>query len=137
MAIKLNLLFALTRYISLLLPLIQVKSVQIGLGCVAICVITFAVWLPSLGVPFLFVDSPTILLQLINYSPFEYFFRKEGYIGLSWANFTPWITLSWHLDYILGGFDVSVYRIHHVISLMALVILLFLLGCKVIGSGVF
>ncbi len=70
----------------------------------------------TINQPFSVVDTPLLLAQALLYSPLEYFTEPSKYQLLSFAHLTPWITLSWDLDYTLFQLEAKYYRVHHLLS---------------------
>lgn len=88
----------------------------------------------TLGWPFGIVDAPILLAQSILFSPLEYFTTPSAYDFLSYNNFTPLITLSWDVDYTLFGLHEPAFRMHQLISLGAMLILVYVLLLQTTGS---
>lgn len=62
-------------------------------------------------------DDPQILLHAISNSAIDYFFNPQVWQKLSNSNLTPWVTLSFDLDFFLFGLNPEFFYIHHIISL--------------------
>ncbi|MBF0202053.1 MAG: hypothetical protein HQK66_12220 [Desulfamplus sp.] len=58
-----------------------------------------------------------ILKHAVQYSPMDYFFDPYIWKTLSPANLTPWITLSYDIDWVLFGWSPYHFYLHHLISL--------------------
>ena len=84
--------------------------------------------------PFGIIDSPIILAQAIAYSPIEYLTSPHKYQFLTYNNFTPWVTLSWDIDYSFFQVDPLGYRVHHLVSLAIMVALIYLILYRATGS---
>ncbi len=72
-------------------------------------------------------DDTAILEHVYRYSPWEYFFVPDAWRELSSANLTPWVSLSFELDFALFGLAPLGYYGHHLLSLSWVAIALFLL----------
>ncbi|MFK7974910.1 MAG: hypothetical protein AB8C02_02180 [Halioglobus sp.] len=79
----------------------------------------------TLSWPFGIVDAPILIAQAIQYSPIEYFLTPDAYNFLSYNNYTPFVTLSWDIDYTLFGLHEPAYRLHQLGSLLILVGLIY------------
>lgn len=101
---------------------LQHQVITGGLLLALLVVVTQATFLPY---GFSFIDSPTILVHGIMYSPYEYFSSPYHYEFLSPDNLTPWVTLSWEIDYALSGLDPLGFRIHQLAAATLLVVLIF------------
>jgi hypothetical protein len=84
--------------------------------------------------PFGIIDSPIILAQAILYSPLEYFASPSKYQFLSYNNFTPWVTLSWDFDYTLFQLEPLGYRAHQLVSMAALLGVVYLVLYRITRS---
>jgi hypothetical protein len=91
--------------------------------------------------PFGIIDSPIPLAQAILYSPIEYFTSPSKYQFLSYNNFTPWLTLSWDIDYTLFQLEPLGYRVHHLLSTVILLgvayLLLYRLTYSILNTSIF
>ena len=62
------------------------------------------------------------------------FFDPYSYDFLSTSNLTPWVTLSWYIDYLLSGLDPVGYRVYHLLSFLLMIILVYLVLLKISSS---
>jgi hypothetical protein len=60
-------------------------------------------------------DDAQILWHAVQYSANEYFFVPEAWRSLSPNNFTPWLTLSYDIDYVLFGFAPKGFYAHNLV----------------------
>jgi hypothetical protein len=62
-------------------------------------------------------DDPPVLAHMLKYSLAEIFFVPAVWQELSMANLTPWISLSFRLDYVLAGLNPAFFHLHHLVAL--------------------
>lgn len=69
-------------------------------------------------------DDPQILKHAIQYGPTEYFFSPAAWRALIPYSFTPWLSLSYDLDFALFGFEPRGFHLHNltVVALCAFLI---------------
>jgi hypothetical protein len=65
-------------------------------------------------------DETQILKHAISYQPWEYFFPPRVWQKLSASNFTPWITFSFDVDWMIFDLHPYGFYLHHLISLCSL-----------------
>lgn len=73
-----------------------------------------------------FGDDPEIVVFVSKHRPFEYFINPSIWQSFSPFNLTPWILLSLEPDFLMFRFKPLGYYIHHLISLVFVVISLFI-----------
>jgi hypothetical protein len=117
-------------FMSFVLDFCFSKHRTLMLGTLLIGIVSLSQW-ETLFYGFDLVDSPTVLIQALMYSPYQYFTSPYAYEILSKANLTPWVTLSFELDYLLSGLDPLGYRIHHLASMMLMVLIIYTLLLRV------
>lgn len=71
-------------------------------------------------------DDPEIVVFVSKHRPFEYFINPSIWQSFSPFNLTPWILLSLEPDFLMFRFKPLGYYIHHLISLVFVVISLFI-----------
>lgn len=103
------------------------RKLQVALSLVCLYAIFWLLHSKTLAWPFGIIDSPILLAQAILYSPLEYFTSPSKYQFLTYNNFTPWVTLSWDIDYSFFTFESTGYRAHHLASAAALLGIVYLL----------
>lgn len=96
------------------------RRTQFALSLVGLVTALLILNIKTIHWPFGIVDSPILLAQAISFSPLEYFTSPSKYQFLTYNNLTPWVTLSWDVDYALFQLDALGYRIHHLVSLIAM-----------------
>ncbi len=62
-------------------------------------------------------DDTPVLAHLLQHSLREIFFVPAVWQELSTANLTPWISLSFYVDYALAGPDPRAFHVHQLLSL--------------------
>jgi hypothetical protein len=62
-------------------------------------------------------DDTPVLAHMLKYSLWDTFFTPAVWQELSTANLTPWISLSFNVDYALAGLNPRVFYAHHLLSL--------------------
>jgi hypothetical protein len=72
-------------------------------------------------------DDTAILYHMLQYSVPEYFFSPQAWRELSTANLTPWLSLSFAIDYGLAGLAPSFFYAHQLIVISITAWLLFVL----------
>ena len=117
------------------------RTLQIALSLVCLYAIFLLLNTKTIHWPFGIIDSPIILAQAILYSPVEYLTSPDKYQFLTYNNFTPWVTVSWDLDYTLFQLEPLGYRVHQLLSaaiLLAVVyLILFRLTQSVFNASIF
>jgi len=88
-------------------------------------ILVFGIYFPVLSNPWTWDDS-SILEHVYRYSPWDYFFVPEAWRELSPVNLTPWVSLSFDLDFALFGLEPQGYYWHQLVSLSLVSIALFL-----------
>lgn len=71
-------------------------------------------------------DDPSILLHIHRFSFWEDFLSPAVWQVYSPSNLTPWLTFSIELDLISFGLNTSLFYVHHLLSLAAVAIALYL-----------
>lgn len=64
-------------------------------------------------------DDPQILLSAIKYHPWKYFSSPIVWQTLSASNLTPWVSLSFALDWNIFGLTPRYFYLHQLVSLCA------------------
>ena len=67
-------------------------------------------------------DDTQILKNAISYHPWQYFFSPKAWQELSANNFTPWVSLSFDLDWKIFGLYPYGFYLHHLVSLCLLAV---------------
>jgi hypothetical protein len=62
-------------------------------------------------------DDTPILAHMLKHSLLEIFFEPTVWQELSTANLTPWISLSFYVDYALAGLNPGLFYLHHLLAL--------------------
>lgn len=62
-------------------------------------------------------DDTPVIAHMLKHSLPAIFFDPAAWQELSTANLTPWISLSFSVDYALGGLNPRVFHLHHLLSL--------------------
>ena len=70
-------------------------------------------------------DDTQILLFLIQNTPFEYLSRPAVWQQFSSANLTPWLLLSFEIDFALFEFKPIYFYLHQILALLIAAILLY------------
>ena len=70
-------------------------------------------------------DDTQILLFLIQNTPFEYLSRPAVWQQFSSANLTPWLLLSFEIDFALFEFKPIYFYLHQILALLVAAILLY------------
>jgi|TARA_B110000908_G_scaffold165552_1_gene215182 hypothetical protein len=100
---------------------------RIVLSLVGLLAVLLLLNFKTLYWPFAIIDSPILLAQAIAYSPLQYFTSPFEYQFLTYNNFTPWVILSWDIDYSLFQLEPWGYRAHQLASTVALIGVAYLL----------
>lgn len=88
-------------------------------GFAALAAGGFILYFPSAG-SFWLYDDPALLRQVVQHSPWEYFFLPEVWRLSSASNFTPWVLLSFDMDLSLWGLRPFGFYLHQVVSICVL-----------------
>ncbi|MFZ2197951.1 MAG: hypothetical protein WAV13_09480 [Thermodesulfovibrionales bacterium] len=67
-------------------------------------------------------DDPQILKHAVSHHPWQYFFSPKVWQELSANNLTPWVTLSFDLDWNIFGLYPYGFYLHHLVSLCLLAV---------------
>jgi hypothetical protein len=110
------------------------SGIKIALSLACLLAALLILNIKTIHWPFGIIDSPIILAQAIAYSPIEYLTSPHKYQFLTYNNFTPWVTLSWDIDYSFFQVDPLGYRVHHLVSLAIMVALIYLILYRATGS---
>lgn len=86
-----------------------------------------SIYWQSFSLAFFNGDDLNVLKHAISYSPLEYFFIPEVWQGLSPNNYTPWVVLSYQIDWLVFGFNHLGYYLHQLVISLILLWLIFLL----------
>lgn len=117
------------------------RKIHIALSLAFLYTILLVLNIDTVFWPFGRIDSPILLAQAILYSPLEYFTSPPAYQYLSYGNLTPWITLSWDIDYTLFQLEPLGYRVHQLLSAATLLgvvyLLLYRLTHSVLNTSIF
>ena len=62
-------------------------------------------------------DDTSILFHMLRYSPLSGFIDPAIWVEFSGSNLTPWLPLSYRLDYLLAGLNPRVFYIHQLLVL--------------------
>jgi hypothetical protein len=73
-------------------------------------------------------DDTQILWHAIQYSANEYFFVPEAWRSLNPYHFTPWLTLSYDIDYALFGFAPKGFYAHNLVVIVMCASLIYLIA---------
>lgn len=88
--------------------------------------LVFALYFPVLWHSWTW-DDAAIVQHVYRFSPWEYFFLADAWQALSAANLTPWVSLSFEIDFALFGLAPQGYYWHQLLSLSLVAMILFLL----------
>ena len=117
------------------------QKAQIAFSLACLYAIFLAIYGKTIDWPFGTIDSPIVLAQAILYSPLQYFTSPYEYQFLTYNNLTPWVTLSWDLDYALFQLESAGYRFHHLFSAAILIgviyLVLYRLTHSILNAGIF
>jgi hypothetical protein len=67
-------------------------------------------------------DDPQILKHAVSHNPWKYFFSPKVWQELSTNNLTPWVSLSFDLDWNIFGLYPYGFYLHHLVSLCLLAV---------------
>jgi hypothetical protein len=70
-------------------------------------------------------DDPYLLKNAASHSIWSFFFKPDTWQKVSLRNLTPWVILSYKVDYLLFGLDQHYFYLHHLISLWLVSIALY------------
>lgn len=79
-------------------------------------------------------DDTQILLHALNTNIWDNFTNPEVWRKFSQSNLTPWLIISFKIDYFLFGFNALGYYIHHLISIIILTYLMLYLSIKLTNN---
>jgi len=89
-------------------------------------------------------DDPYILRNAIEHRPWEYFFAPQVWREMSMRYLTPWVTLSFDLDFRLFGLQPKYFYVHQLVSLWLCAVVLYIVlrlwikrGFAAVGSLMF
>jgi len=102
--------------------------------CLLLAVAATVMYSPALNSFYLF-DDLYVLRYASEYKPFEFFVNPGVWRKVSISSLTPWVTVSFSLDYHLSGFNPSGFYLHHVISLWLASVALYLLLKEFVNKG--
>lgn len=69
-------------------------------------------------------DDTPVLAHMLKYPLRDIFFTPAVWQELSTANLTPWISLSFRIDYALAGLDPRAFYLHHLVALWLVAIVM-------------
>ncbi|HEY0962597.1 MAG TPA: hypothetical protein VGE69_09585 [Pseudomonadales bacterium] len=76
-------------------------------------------------------DDTPVLAHMIKYPLRDIFFTPAIWQELSTANLTPWISLSFRVDYALAGLDPRAFYLHHMVTLWLVAVVAYRLFMRV------
>ena len=79
------------------------------------------------------VDDPLILNLTIQNGWYKFFYKKEVWHQISSTNLTPWINLSYAIDWFLFGFNPKGFFYHHYLSFLLAIFLCELVIYRTLG----
>lgn len=88
-------------------------------GMTVLVLLSLALFFPS-PEGFWMYDDPALLRQVVERGPGKYMFVPEVWRLLSAGNFTPWLLLTFNLDWVLFGLRPLGFYIHQLISICVL-----------------
>lgn len=69
-------------------------------------------------------DDTPVLAHMLKHPLHEIFFTPAVWQELSTANLTPWISLSFRVDYALAGLEPRAFYLHHLVTLWLVAVVL-------------
>lgn len=79
-------------------------------------------------------DDPQILKHAVSHQVWELFGRPSAWRELSVSNWTPWVSLSYLMDWWAGGFSPAVFYVHQAVSICVLCSLVAAVSVRWLGT---
>lgn len=116
-----------------MISVITRHSLPFAVFCLAVSVaLTFALHGTALTAWWC-CDDPAILKHALQYSPWEYFAVPSAWRALVPYSLTPWLSLSYDLDYALFGLDPAGYYVHNLLTTALCAWLIYLIARQWVG----